>query len=823
MGAMEFSWLWLAIVVSLAVISSTDGATCNRTRTINIAVVYYDDVYTAEDWPANFPQRRFERSETVPIEAKGGACYILKTTLRHILLANISFVFSEPELHSIRQFDILMGPFSRIVENLALAEKKLYLITSPVDLSFEDRVTGSRDTRFLFPIWPLWSDFLKLMKDYISHIRLEEKVTRIHIVYGGTSENIIYAAQNLHSMLSEGALFDYVGLSYFMRYDPREPLKQERSNIQGLVNPVMQEAWLISDVIENREADLVIGCFDLEDLTPIMKLFGDKQVDLDRSNLKWFIANMLYTSSWERFSDLGFDYSAVRAASYSRAKFGRGVNRLAAEDTLKALTVALESLDNQDNLTSATIGNAMGQVNITDVMIGGKMEFDENNYRTGYLVTVRNMCESLVCSRPQGTWVSQGRDNPGQYRHIGTHITEATKVVAVLEHPFVNTKKDRLSRLKGNERYEGILVDILQEVAIILLRQGKRFDYEIYEVPDHKYGVRHPNGTWDGAFREIKDNRATLAVGMISKTKERMTEFQFSPGFAFTGITFIVHKQELKNVYFQFLRPFEMRIWGGIVAAWLFSSLLIYTFHRWDPFKDNLPLKKKKKQEPVDEDAPNYTDDRFARDERYNLKESFWYSYLTLAQLGTPFAAYSYPIRIYSVFYWFFALIVVACYTGNLASFLTESIFFHPHLTIKELLKEGYDFGWMKSTSIEKFFVDSPIWEYQEMNRELRRRKTYAASYKHGLAMIKENTNFVFIATHLLLSYYEGMDENCTLHVSQERLDMTELAFPMRSDWALLEEFNAAMMELREAGHIRSIFNNFFAVVRLILDRRTSA
>jgi hypothetical protein len=84
-----------------------------------------------------------------------------------------------------------MGPYSRLVEDLAMAEQKLYLITSPVDLSFEDRNTGSRDAKFLFPIWPLWSDFLQLMKDYISHVRVEEKVTRIHIVYGGNSHNII--------------------------------------------------------------------------------------------------------------------------------------------------------------------------------------------------------------------------------------------------------------------------------------------------------------------------------------------------------------------------------------------------------------------------------------------------------------------------------------------------------------------------------------------------------------------------------------------------------------------------------------------------------
>ena len=54
--------------------------------------------------------------------------------------------------------------------------------------------------------------------------------------------------------------------------------------------------------------------------------------------------------------------------------------------------------------------------------------------------------------------------------------------------------------LKGNDRYEGFCIDLLNEISKMV-----GFDYIIVPVPDGRYGVRQKNGEWDGIVRHLID------------------------------------------------------------------------------------------------------------------------------------------------------------------------------------------------------------------------------------------------------------------------------------------------------------------------------
>lgn len=58
-------------------------------------------------------------------------------------------------------------------------------------------------------------------------------------------------------------------------------------------------------------------------------------------------------------------------------------------------------------------------------------------------------------------------------------------------------RRDHISR-KGNDRFMGFAVDLIEEVAEML-----DFKYEIYLVNDGKFGSRLPNGEWNGMIGEL--------------------------------------------------------------------------------------------------------------------------------------------------------------------------------------------------------------------------------------------------------------------------------------------------------------------------------
>ncbi len=51
---------------------------------------------------------------------------------------------------------------------------------------------------------------------------------------------------------------------------------------------------------------------------------------------------------------------------------------------------------------------------------------------------------------------------------------------------------------KGNARFYGFVPDVLEH-----LRDMLHFDFRLYLVPDGNFGVRKPDGEWNGMIGEV--------------------------------------------------------------------------------------------------------------------------------------------------------------------------------------------------------------------------------------------------------------------------------------------------------------------------------
>ena len=65
------------------------------------------------------------------------------------------------------------------------------------------------------------------------------------------------------------------------------------------------------------------------------------------------------------------------------------------------------------------------------------------------------------------------------------------------ESPWTMLKKDH-HLYTGNERYEGFVLDMMDEISAML-----KFTYELYEVPDGNFGSELPNGEWNGMMGQV--------------------------------------------------------------------------------------------------------------------------------------------------------------------------------------------------------------------------------------------------------------------------------------------------------------------------------
>lgn len=54
--------------------------------------------------------------------------------------------------------------------------------------------------------------------------------------------------------------------------------------------------------------------------------------------------------------------------------------------------------------------------------------------------------------------------------------------------------------MTGNDKFEGFCIDLLKTVADSL-----GFQYELYLVPDAKFGAADGDGNWNGLVRELMD------------------------------------------------------------------------------------------------------------------------------------------------------------------------------------------------------------------------------------------------------------------------------------------------------------------------------
>lgn len=236
------------------------------------------------------------------------------------------------------------------------------------------------------------------------------------------------------------------------------------------------------------------------------------------------------------------------------------------------------------------------------------------------------------------------------------------RIITVQHPPFMMYNNQ-------TDQWYGFCIDLLDAI-----RETVPFEYEVREVEDHEYGSLNDNGSWNGMIKELIDKRADIALSSLWVMAEREKVVDFTvPYYDLVGLTIMMQKSKTSTSLFKFLTVLENEVWLCILAAYFFTSFLMWLFDRWSPYS-------------YQNNRDRYKDDDEKRE--FNLRECFWFCMTSLTPQGGGEAPKNLSGRLVAATWWLFGFIIIASYTANLAAFLTVSRLEIQIETLEDLSKQ---------------------------------------------------------------------------------------------------------------------------------------
>lgn len=194
------------------------------------------------------------------------------------------------------------------------------------------------------------------------------------------------------------------------------------------------------------------------------------------------------------------------------------------------------------------------------------------------------------------------------------------KVVTVEEKGYTMIKNDRRP-LEGNDKYEGYVVDLVEELSKL---QG--FNYEIDLFESKSYGdCNKTTMTCNGMLGEITSDRAHLALVDLTITAGRAEVVDFTHPFINTGISVLFKKiTKSETQLFGFLSPFTNLVWLMITFTIITVSISLHVIGRLSPYEWVNPY-------PCRQDEPILEND-------LSTQNSSWFIVAALMQQGSEIA-----------------------------------------------------------------------------------------------------------------------------------------------------------------------------------------
>uniref|UniRef100_A0A336KHH4 CSON010578 protein n=1 Tax=Culicoides sonorensis TaxID=179676 RepID=A0A336KHH4_CULSO len=394
--------------------------------------------------------------------------------------------------------------------------------------------------------------------------------------------------------------------------------------------------------------------------------------------------------------------------------------------------------------------------------ISGKLLFDERGHRRDFRLEIIELSQKKDNGHNSvengfkriGTWDAQNkitytRTEGELMEQLEVSLQNKTFIVASrIGAPFLTFRKPEDGEiLEGNARFEGYSLDLIDSIARHL-----GFQYRMELVPDGKYGgYNKKTKKWDGLVKQLLDRKADLAICDLTITHERRTAVDFTMPFMTLGIS-ILYSKPVKQppAMFSFLQPLSTDVWICTAAAYLGVSILTFILARMAnaEWEDPHPCNPSEEKENI-----------------WGMLNCTWLTMGSVMGQGSDILPKANSTRLVTGMWYFFALIMLASYTANLAAFLTMERMEASINNAEELSQQTkIKYGVLEGGSSAAFFRDSNHSTYKRMwaAMESAQPSVFTKSNDEGRdRVLNGKGNYAYLMESTTLEYI--IERNCSL------------------------------------------------------------
>lgn len=166
--------------------------------------------------------------------------------------------------------------------------------------------------------------------------------------------------------------------------------------------------------------------------------------------------------------------------------------------------------------------------------------------------------------------------------------------------------------------------------------------------------------------------------------------------------------------------------------------------------------------------------------------------------------------------WYFFTLILVSCYTANLAASLSVEKFVYPFNSAKDLITldtpevQRIKFGCKASGSTLTFFKNSKDPIYQRIYEKMINNPDWLAetNLEGELRVRESNYDYAFFMESATIDY--KLERNCSIVKIGGLLDHKGYGIAVRRNSPLLRILNQGLLDLQEKGKLRALYDRWW-------------
>lgn len=196
---------------------------------------------------------------------------------------------------------------------------------------------------------------------------------------------------------------------------------------------------------------------------------------------------------------------------------------------------------------------------------------------------------------------------------------------------------------------------------------------------------------------------------------------------------------------------------------------------------------------------------------QFTMINSIWFTLAALMRQGTEIAPRAASVRVISIAWAFFTLIIISSYTANFTAFLTVQRMQSPINNAEDLSKQTeIKYGAVIGGSTQNFFKESIIQTYERMwNFMNSNPKHFVKSSKEGIERVKKG-GYAYLIESLTNEYMRQRD--CDLIQIGGLLDSKGygIGTPTGSPWR--DKVSNAILRLQENGDIQELKTKWWMV-----------